>query len=113
MVCLNEIKIHFEYFVDILTNFLSKLFEKVGFNSINKGYLFLDTIKTSSKRGIGDFFRLLIFLIFALDHFVDYLDYSYKYKSVYLMLIVSFVAVVYLILCYLSGVLKIENFKSN
>ena len=38
--------------------------EKVGFNSINKGYLFLDAFKTSSKRGIGDFLRLLIFLIF-------------------------------------------------
>jgi putative peptidoglycan lipid II flippase len=56
---------------------------------------------------------MTILLIFALDHFVDYLDYSYKYKSVYLMLIVSFVAVVYLILCYLSGVLKIKNFKTN
>ena len=56
---------------------------------------------------------MTILLIFALDHYVNYLDYSYKYKSIYLMLIVGFVAVVYLILCYLIGVLKIKNFKTN
>ena len=52
-------------------------------------------------------------LILALDHYISYLDYNYKYKSVYLMLIVSFVAGVYLITCYLAGVLKVKNFKTN
>ena len=45
-------------------------------------------------------------LIFALDHFSSYLDYLYKYKSVYLLLIVGFVAVFYLISCYFTGILK-------
>ena len=31
-------------------------------------------------------------LMFALDYYADYLDYTYKYKAVYLMLIVGFVA---------------------
>ena len=52
-------------------------------------------------------------LIFRLDHFSDYLDYSYKYKSFYLLLIVGFVACIYLISCYLFGLLKIKNFKTN
>ena len=52
-------------------------------------------------------------LIFALDYFIDYLDYTYQYKSVYLILIVSFAAVVYLISCYLTGVFKVKNFKTN
>ena len=54
-----------------------------------------------------------ILLILALDHYVNYLDYAYKYKSIYLVLIVGFVAGVYLILCYLIGVLKVKNFKIN
>jgi len=52
-------------------------------------------------------------LMFALDYYGDYLDYTYKYKSVYLLLIVGFVASVYLISCYLIGVLKIRNFRTN
>ena len=52
-------------------------------------------------------------LMFSLDLFTNYLDYTYKYKSVYLMIIVGFVAGVYLILCYLTGVLKTKNFKIN
>jgi len=52
-------------------------------------------------------------LMFALDHYVDYLDYTYKYKSIYLLIIVGFVASVYLISCYLIGVLKIRNFRTN
>ncbi len=52
-------------------------------------------------------------LMFALDYYSDYLDYTYKYKSVYLLIIVGFVASVYLISCYLTGVLKIRNFRTN
>ena len=49
----------------------------------------------------------------ALDYYADHLDYAYKYKSVYLLIIVGFVASVYLISCYLTGVLKIRNFRTN
>ena len=52
-------------------------------------------------------------LMFALDYYGDYLDYTYKYKSIYLLIIVGFVASVYLISCYLTGVLKTKNFKTN
>ncbi len=52
-------------------------------------------------------------LIFAIDYYADFLDYYYKYKSIYLLIIVGFVASVYLISCYLTGVLKIKNFKTN
>ena len=54
-----------------------------------------------------------IILIFMLDTFVDYLDYAYKYKSLYLLIIVGFVAGIYLISCYLTGLLKAKNFKTN
>ena len=54
-----------------------------------------------------------LLLLFALDHHVYSLDYAYKYKSVYLMLIVGFVAGIYLITCYLTGVFKLKNFKTN
>ena len=52
-------------------------------------------------------------LILALNYYADYLDYDYKYKSVYLLIIVSFVSIVYLISCYLTGILKTKNFKTN
>ena len=52
-------------------------------------------------------------LIFALDYFADYLKYDYKYKSIYLLIIVGFVGSVYLISCYLTGILKTKNFKTN
>ncbi|MDC3104383.1 murein biosynthesis integral membrane protein MurJ [Candidatus Pelagibacter bacterium] len=52
-------------------------------------------------------------LVFALDFYSDYLDYTYKYKSIYLLLIVGFVAGFYLISCYLVGILKTKNFKTN
>jgi len=52
-------------------------------------------------------------LMFALDYYADYLDYNYKYKSVYLLIIVGFVSSVYLISCYLTGILKTKNFKTN
>ncbi len=56
---------------------------------------------------------MCLLLMFALDYYSDYLDYTYKYKSVYLLTIVGFVASVYLISCYLTGVLKIRNFRTN
>ena len=52
-------------------------------------------------------------LMFALDYYSDYLDYTYKYKSVYLLTIVGFVGGIYLISCYLTGLLKGKNFKTN
>ncbi len=54
-----------------------------------------------------------IFLIFALNYYSGYLTYTYNYKSIFLLLIVGFVACIYLISCYLSGVLKTKNFKTN
>ena len=52
-------------------------------------------------------------LIFFLDFYSNYLDYNYKYKSIYLIMIVSFVAAIYLISCNLVGILKTKNFKAN
>ena len=54
-----------------------------------------------------------IILVFSLDTFSNYLDYSYKYKAVYLILIVSFVGMLYLLSCYLLGILKLKNYKTN
>ena len=58
-------------------------------------------------------FLMTLTLLGFLEYFALYLDYSYKYKSVYLLLIVGFVTGFYLILCYLTGVLKTKNFKTN
>ncbi len=56
---------------------------------------------------------MCILLLFAMDYFADYLDYRYKFKSVYMVIIVCFVAAVYLLSCYLFGILKKQNFKTS
>mgnify|MGYP001189412240 CR=1 FL=1 len=56
---------------------------------------------------------MAMFLIFGLEHFSNYLDYNYKYKSIYLLLIIVFVASIYLISSYLTGLLKFKRFKTN
>ena len=52
-------------------------------------------------------------LLFSLDKFAYHLDYSYNYKAVYLISIVSFVGMFYLLSCYLLGILKLKNYKTN
>ncbi len=52
-------------------------------------------------------------LWFFLDYFSQSLEYTDKFKSVYLLFIVSFVATIYLITCYLLRVLKIKNYRVN
>ena len=52
-------------------------------------------------------------LLFSLDKFANYLDYSYNYKAIYLISIVSFVGMFYLLSCYLLGILKLKNYKTN
>ena len=52
-------------------------------------------------------------LIFALDKYASYLNYQYIYKSIYLITIVGFVGTIYLLSCYLFGLLKIKNYRTN
>ena len=54
-----------------------------------------------------------IALTFILKKYSIYLDYTYIYKSVWLLFIVGFVGIVYFISCYLLGLLKIKNYKTN
>ena len=80
----------------------------------NKNFLLIKNyLPNSILKIILSTVLMCFFLVLALGQYVDYLDYDYKYKSIYLMLIVCFVACIYLISCYLSGVLKINNFKTN
>ena len=81
---------------------------------ISKKFLHLD------KSLFNNIFKIVLMsilmsciLIFALNIFEHFLDFSTKYKAVYLMLIVCFVASFYLISCYLIGLLKTKNFKIN
>ena len=52
-------------------------------------------------------------LLLCLDRFANYLDYNYNYKAIYLISIVSFVGMFYLLSCYLLGILKLKNYKTN
>ena len=52
-------------------------------------------------------------LLISLDKFSNYLDYSYNYKAIYLISIVSIVGMFYLLSCYLLGIFKLKNYKTN
>jgi len=56
---------------------------------------------------------MLSILIFSLNMFANYLDYGYNYKAIYLITIVAFVGMFYLLSCYLLGILKLKNYKTN
>tara|TARA_X000001036_G_scaffold28187_1_gene23307 strand:+ start:160 stop:1686 length:1527 start_codon:yes stop_codon:yes gene_type:complete len=56
---------------------------------------------------------MALVLVFALAKYSSFLDYTYVYKSIYLLIIVGFVGIVYLLSCYLLGLLKIKNYKTN
>ena len=51
-------------------------------------------------------------LVLTLNNYACYLDYTYKYKAIYLLSIISFAGIVYLLSCYLFGILKIKNYKT-
>ena len=52
-------------------------------------------------------------LVLSLDNYVSYLNYTYKLKAIYLISIIGFAGIVYLLSCYLLGILKIKNYKAN
>ena len=55
-MCLKEINMHFEKLAVSFNNFCKIFFPKIGFISINKGYLFPDALSKSIKSGIGFLF---------------------------------------------------------
>ena len=52
-------------------------------------------------------------LFYFLNKYSSYLEYTNSLKSVYLLIIVGFVGTIYLLSCYLFGLLKIKNYKTN
>ena len=77
-------------------------------------YLLLENRLLSSTIRIGISSAIMAFvLIAALKNFSNYLNYIYAYKSIYLLIIVGFAGIVYLLSCYLLGLLKIKNYKAN
>ena len=70
--------------------------------------LLVNTIKIGISSTIMSFV-----LVTVLKNYSSYLDYTYDYKSIYLLIIVGFVGIVYLLSCYLLGLLKFKNYKTN
>jgi len=69
---------------------------------------------------ITNFFKILFsttimssILLLALKNYASYLDYSYNYKAIYLISVVGFAGIVYLLSCYLLGILRIKYYKTN
>ncbi len=70
--------------------------------------LYINTLKI-----IISSFIMSASLIFALNYYSSFLDYAYIYKSIYLLIIIGFAVIIYLLSCYLFGLLKIKNYRTN
>jgi len=57
-------------------------------------------------------FLMSLLLIYGIGFFSDELMYSNTFKFLYLLFIVTFVAIIYLISCNLLGLLKFKNYKT-
>ena len=81
---------------------------------LKNNYLFLQRklFNNTIKILISTFIMSTV-LIYALDKCTVYLDYTYSFKSVYLLIIVGSAGIVYLLSCYLFGLLNIKNYKTN
>tara|TARA_Y100000591_G_scaffold149622_1_gene128537 strand:+ start:6568 stop:8094 length:1527 start_codon:yes stop_codon:yes gene_type:complete len=77
-------------------------------------YLFLQKklLSNTIKIIISSIFMSVI-LVYSLKYYATFLKYDYIYKSVYLLFIVGFVGIIYLLSCYLLGLLKLKNFRTN
>ncbi|MFL2882748.1 MAG: murein biosynthesis integral membrane protein MurJ [Pelagibacteraceae bacterium] len=75
---------------------------------IFKNYL----LKSSFKIILCTILMSLI-LLYGLDFFRESLHFTNKFKSIYLIFIVSFAATIYFVTCYLIGILKLKNYKIN
>ena len=70
--------------------------------------LFNDTFKIIISSII-----MVLMLITVLNKYSSYLEYAYTYKSIFLLIIVGSVGIVYLLSCYLLALLKLKNYKTN
>ena len=70
--------------------------------------LFKNTMKIIASSAI-----MTTVLVIFLEKYSSYLNYNYAYKSIYLLIIVGFAGIVYLLSCYLLGLLKIKNYRAN
>ncbi len=52
-------------------------------------------------------------LYYGIGFFEDKLIYNNNYKSIYLLIMIGLVAAIYLMFCYLFGLLKTKNYKTN
>ena len=76
-------------------------------------YLFLQSHLLNNSFKILISSMIMVFLLVSLlEKYSDYLDYAYTYKSIFLLIIVGFVGIVYLLSCYLLGLLKIKSYKA-
>ncbi len=76
-------------------------------------YLFLQSHLLNNTFKILISSMIMVFLLVSLlEKYSDYLDYAYTYKSIFLLIIVGFVGIVYLLSCYLLGLLKIKSYKA-
>ena len=94
-------------FIPILSILFVYLLVKNNYLFLQKK-LFYNTLKVLISSSI-----MASLLFHILNNYSSYFEYTYSLKSVYLLIIVGFAGIIYLLSCYLLGLLKIKNYKTN
>ena len=79
-----------------------------------KEYLFLqDRLLNNTFKIIISSIIMVLMLITVLEKYSSYIEYAYTYKAICLLIIVGSMGIVYLLSCYLLGLLKVKNYRTN
>ena len=54
---------------------------------------------------------MCFFLYFGLEYFEDKLEYTYKFKLIYLLIMIGLSAIIYLLITNILGILKFKSYK--
>ena len=95
-----------------ISSWLGVLIYLVLLNKYNFLLLEKNIFKKISKILISSILMSLA-LFYTLREFAEFLEYSYIYKPIYLIIIVGFAGIIYLLSCYVLGLLRIKNYKTN
>ena len=99
--------------IPIATTFSSWLSVLIYFIFFNK-----NKIITFENKILMNIYKILFgtalmcfFLYFGLEYFEDKLEYTYKFKLIYLLIMVGFTTAIYLLITNILGILKFKSYK--
>ena len=93
-----------------ISSWLSVLIYFIFFNK-NKIIIFENKILMNIYKILFATALMCFFLYFGLEYFEDKLEYTYKFKLIYLLIMVGLSIAIYLLTANFLGILKLKSYK--